>query len=357
MNICFFINNISGRGGTERMTVSLANRLIEDGYDISIISLYSCEEPFFELNSKIKQYSIFDKVVNSSLRAFYITTFIRKIVKLHTINILINVDSIQALFSLPVKFFIPDLKIISWEHFNFKTNLGVKRRDWARFFSKKYADAIVTLTEQDKIFYLENGNPRARVVSIPNFIRKLPPEISSLENKIVIAVGRFTYQKGFDLLVDVWAQIKLQDVSNNWILKIIGDGKEKDNIKEKIKSLDLESSIEIHDATENIGDYYSSASLYVSSSRFEGLPMVLIEAMTYGLPIVGFDCLTGPSDLIKNNGYLIPMNESSLMASKIRDLMSNKEKREEMGQISRKDANYFLIDIVIQKWIKLFITL
>jgi glycosyltransferase involved in cell wall biosynthesis len=355
MKICFLIGSLSNIGGTEKITISLANRLTLDGYKIVIISLNTEKEIFFDIDKSITIYSIFKK---PRKYIFYIPLIIYtlyKMIKKLKIEILINVDVILSLFSLPIKIFNHRLKIISWEHFNYKINLGVLRRDFSRFLSKKYADAIVTLTEQDKNFYLEDGKSKTTIVCIPNFIENIPSIISSLNKKNVIAIGRFTHQKGFDILIDVWKLVLLNPISVDWKLKIIGDGNDKAIIEKKIEDLKLEYCIELVEVT-NLHDYYISASLYVMTSRFEGLPMVLLEAQSYGLPIISFDCLTGPRDVVndRKNGYLIPMGEIQLMANKICELFSDEKKRKDMGNVARKDVFRFSRENIILKWKYLF---
>jgi glycosyltransferase involved in cell wall biosynthesis len=355
-HICFFIGSVSGRGGTEKISIGLANSLVENGYNVSVISLSADTKTFFDIDKRIKLYSLFKSPKNYTLYFPLIGWKLYKQVKALKIDILVDVDVILSLFSLPVKLFNKKLKIISWEHFNYKTNLGVKRRDFARQLAKTYADTIVTLTEQDRKFYLEDGRSKVPVVFISNFLESMPDSMASLENKTVISVGRFAYQKGFDILIDVWKLVKLNSISKDWYLKIIGDGADKNTIKAKIKNLGLKSSIDIVDATSGIGELYLSSSLYVMTSRFEGLPMVLLEAESYGLPIISFDCLTGPGDIIRDgeNGYLVPLGELQLMADKIIALMTDPSKRKAMGERAREDAFRFLKEVIVQKWEQLF---
>lgn len=354
--ICFFIGNLSNKGGTEKMTTSLANELVKSGYSVSIISLAPAKEVFFNVDERIRIYSVLQSDGNFILKYPQILYRLSTIAKEQSIDILINVDIILSLFSLPLKIFDKTLNIISWEHFNYKTNLGIKRRDYARELSKKYADAIVTLTEQDRNFYLENRKPQASMHTISNFIEELPDKEALLEATKVIAVGRFSYQKGFDILAEVWSIVKKNKDSDGWILQIIGDGDLKDDIKDKIKKLHIDYSVEIIDAKENISDYYLDSSIYVMTSRFEGLPMVLIESKSYGLPIIAFDCLTGPQDLVEDtvDGYLVEMGDLESMADKINMLMKDSNLRKSMGQKAKLNSLKFEKKNILKKWETLF---
>ena len=355
-HICFFIGNLSNKGGTEKMTSSLSNQLVDSGYTVSIISLAPTKNIFFKLDERISIHSILEADVNFFLKFPQILYHLSSIVRRENIDILINVDIILSLFSLPLKIFITSLKIISWEHFNYKTNLGIKRRDYGRQLSKRYADAIVTLTDQDRDFYMEKNNPKAFILTISNFLEELPEKEALLENKKVISVGRFSYQKGFDILINVWSIVKKSVSSEGWVLQIIGDGEDKDMIKDKIKELGIDSSVEVIDAKENISNYYFDSSIYVMTSRFEGLPMVLIEAKSYGLPIVSFDCLTGPRALIEDgvDGYLLPLGDNELMAEKINDLIIDDKLRKGMGEEALRRAKQYSKAAIIEKWRMLF---
>src|SRR5690606_30927743 len=120
------------------------------------------------------------------------------------------------------------------------------------------------------------------------------------ESKSIIAIGRYTFQKGFDKLIEIWNQfVKEYRIPSGWKLQIIGQGEDQELLERLIKKYELKN-VELVGPTSNIGLYYSEASFLVMTSRFEGLPMTLIEAQSYGLPIISFDCLTGPSEVLNN---------------------------------------------------------
>lgn len=358
-NICFFLGNLSGVGGTERMTCNLANGLVNLGYNVLIVGVIQNQKPFFKFDDKIITISIFKKQVNAMWLYPMIIYRLGNLINDHKIDILINVDVILALFSLPVKLFKYSLKIISWEHFNYITNLGIKSRTYSRLLSKRYADAIITLTEEDKKYYEEHGTIYAKILAIPNFIADYPSSYSSCNEPIVLAVGRFCYQKAFDNLIDIWKLVKKTPASQGWKLRIVGDGEDKEALSCKVLECGLNESVEILPASNNISYYYLHSSMFVMSSRFEGLPMVLIESKYYGLPIVCLDCVTGPKDLISNgvNGFLIPNRNFQEMADKICCLMENGGLRKQMGQENLRDSSRFASKAIIRRWDSLLCTL
>lgn len=216
------------------------------------------------------------------------------------------------------------------------------------FLVNKY-DEFIVLTEEDKKQW---KNKKVKV--IPNFISSFPKEISSCENKKIISVGRLEYQKGYDILIDVWK--KIEEKYPDWILEVYGNGPEKEKLQRKINSLGLEKSFLLKGVTKNIKEKYLASSIYVMSSRYEGMPMVLLEAMAHGLPVVSFECPCGPKDLIIDNeaGFLVEFGDKEKMQEKIEELIINKEKRQIFGRNARKNVERFSKEKIMEKWKKLF---
>lgn len=358
-HICFFIGSISNGAGTERITVSLSNLFVKKGYQVSVISLCQSAAPFFELDKSIKLYSIFAKPCAFTLHYYQVFKRLYTYLKHERVDILINVDVILAIFSIPVKLFLSNMKIVSWEHFNYKSNLGVVRRDWGRKLSQRYADAIITLTEQDRSFYLEKKYNRAKVYSIPNFLNHFPSKRAEINSKYVLAVGRYTYQKGFDILIEIWNEIKMYSIAKDWKLRIVGNGEDREKLVTLAKNMNLLSSIEFCTAQKDISNYYITSSIYVMTSRYEGLPMVLLEALSYGLPIVSYDCLTGPREIVSDNvnGYIIPVDQKEIFVEKLIWLIENRDNRYNMQEKAIELSHRYSIDEAFNQWQKLFSTL
>lgn len=362
MNICFLISSINNSGGTERVVSIIANNLVEKGFNVSIISLIGGGVPFFDFNKKIKiNYLYFFNP--SFYRNFIDCSFkIRKFVKKDKVETLIVVDSIQCLFST-VALYGLDVKHICWEHFNFTVNdngknifgYKLKFRKIARLLAANNCDKIITLTEKDKLLWQKGlANIKAEINAIPN---PSPYEnvasFPKFRNKTAIALGRLTYQKSFDLLVEAWA--KVYKIHPDWSLQIIGSGEDELKLKEQVKLLGIEKSVQFIPVTQNVVQYYEQASLYCMSSRFEGLPMVLLEAQAFGLPVVSFDCNTGPSDLIQpgENGYLVPCFDTTLFAQAIMQVIELDDSSYRlMCEKAKAKNNEFYCDKIINKWIE-----
>ena len=269
-----------------------------------------------------------------SMKIHFIETIykIRKFIKFYSINTLIVVDSISCIFTVPALF---GLKVnhICWEHFNFKVNLGTKFRDLGRILAAKYCNHIVTLTQKDKEFWEKHLSfikiNKITPIHNPIINRKKCFDLEHKQNyKNILAIGRLSYQKGFDLLLEAWALVCKENLS--WNLRIIGSG--------------------------NINYYYETSSIYCLSSRFEGFPMVLLEALSFDLPIVSFDCDTGPSEMIQHNenGLLVsPLNIYELKNSLLKIMTIPADKYKEYCINSQKIKNNFYIENIITKWISI----
>jgi len=242
-----------------------------------------------------------------------------------------------------------NLKTIGCQH----NSYSFARHIWS-FLRKLFfhrLSAVVSLTEHD-LPKLKKLNKNSFV--IPNSVSFFPEQPAKLENKIILAIGRMDYNKGYDLLLDVFS--KLTVAHPDWSLRIIGNGPLKEKIISRIETAGLKDRVEILSPTNRIIDQYLDASIYLMTSRAEALPMVLLEAKACGLPVVSFNCETGPSDIINNDkdGYLIECFDVELMTEKVSALCSDTELRRQFGTRGRENIEKFLPEIIAQKWETLF---
>lgn len=350
--ICFLIGNLDQSGGTERVSTIIANQLASCGYDVSFLSLYKGINPFFQLDPTIKLSSIYKKKI--SFKVFYIKTVfrIRDYLVKQKIDTLIVVDSISCVFTAPACF---NLKInhICWEHFNYKTDLGIFFRRLGRIFAANFCNKIVTLTNEDRKFWInKHFNKSENIINIPNPCSyKENNYIANKNNKTVLSIGRLTYQKGYDLLIESWSSV----IKNHpdWKLIIVGDGEDKEKLLKKIDELNLNKCITINPPTKHIQEHYKNSSIFCLSSRFEGLPMVLIEAINFGLPIVSFNCETGPKEVIidGSNGYLVNNFDTVYFANSISKIInSTKKDYLDLCYTSKQIVHKFNIEKITKEW-------
>ena len=348
--ICFFSANFENSGGTERVTSIIANELVKEGYDITIISCIGGKKSFFELNPAIKLDRLYEKCgglkfnLTASLK-------LRKKLKEEKFDYIIDIDTIHSFFSIPASLGLKT-KVISWEHFNFYNTMSIKRREWGRVLASKYSNRIITLTNEDKEAFIKNLKVRSKIDYIYNPTPYPNEEKNKCENKIAISIGRLTSIKRFNELLKIWSLIERRD--QEWELYIIGSGEDKEKLLKQKENLNLERVIFIEN-TKNIKEYYKKASIYLMTSKFEGLPMTLIEAQSFGLPIISYDIKTGPKDIITNgkDGYLIEDNNKELFVEKFLELANNEEKMQEFSKQAYKKSNRFKINNIIEKWIEI----
>lgn len=352
--ICFLIGNLNNSGGTERVTTLIANALAEKKYQVSILNLTNGRQPFFELVPSIKTYSLYPEKISFKKNFLGAVWLIRRFVTQNQIDTLVVVDSISCVFTVPALFGLK-VKHICWEHFNFKNNNGVKFRDYGRKLAAKYCDYIVTLTQRDKELW-EKGLKKinAKIVAIANPVSYEDIEnIPSLEYKTVLAVGRLTHVKGYDLLITAWAKVAQQ--VPDWKVVIVGSGEEEIMLKQMAKSLGVDDSIIFAGQQKNIDTFYRQASFFCMSSRFEGLPMVLLEAQSYGLPIVAFDCDTGPAEIIcEKSGILVENLNIQLLANQL--LLATKMSVNQYCAMSNSallNSKKYHIDNIVNHWVGL----
>lgn len=348
--ICFLIGNLNNSGGTERVTTLIANALTEKNYQISILSLADGRQPFFELEPDIKTYSLYPEKISFKKNFLGAVWRIRRFVTQNQIDTLVVVDSISCVFTVPALFGLK-VKHICWEHFNFNVNLGVKYRDIGRKWAAKYCDYVVTLTKRDKELW-EQGikNIKAKIIPIANPSPfEVQQNIPSLDYKTILCVGRLTHQKGFDLLITAWAKVAQQ--VPDWKIVIVGSGEEEIMLKQMAKDFAVEDSIVFAGQQKNIDTFYRQASFFCMSSRFEGLPMVLLEAQSYGLPIVAFDCDTGPAEIIQDNinGKLVKNIDINELSQAILS-MSKEGSYGNMIYKSFLSAKSWSLDSIYIKW-------
>lgn len=213
----------------------------------------------------------------------------------------------------------------------------------------KKLSMFVTLSSEDN----DRWSEIKKRTYIYNPLSFFPDKTSECKTKQVIAVGRYTYQKGFDMLIESWKYVK--EKHPDWVLKIYGGGERKSYFELRDR-LGLEDNVFLEPSTDNIIDKYCESSIFVLSSRFEGFGMVITEAMACGLPAVSFTCPSGPKDIIKDgeDGLWVENGNIKEMAEKISFLIENEGLRKEMGRKARINVERFKIENIAKQWEDLF---
>lgn len=213
-------------------------------------------------------------------------------------------------------------------------------------------DRLVVLTTADQHAWQQAGI--AQAVCIPNPCC-LPPTMGTHANKQVLAVGRLFPQKGFDLLIEAWQHVVVNHP--DWTLKIVGEGPQREALEKQIAQMRLQEAVEMEGVSSDIQKDYQQCGVFVLSSRYEGLPLCLMEAMSQGAACVAFDCPQGPAELIKNGqtGLLVPPGDINGLAEQISRLIGDAALRSQIGQAACQDAGrQFVLEPIMEQWIRLF---
>lgn len=370
MKIVYSILGTFNSGGMERVLANKANYLAALGYEISIITTdQQGRGSYFELDNRIRQYDLNINYLDNTGKGLLIKllSYPRK-QKLHKIKLEellkeLKADIVISMFDNDSSFMYKlndgSKKILEIHFSRFKRIqygrkgiLGIvdKWRNINDLRLAKQYDRFVVLTEEDKSYW---GNlPNIEV--IPNANSFIPSNRASLDCNRVIAVGRYDYQKGFDELIKIWK--KIYDKNSDWRLDIFGDGPLKDKLENLIKDLELSDIVRLHPPVKNIEKEYLESSILAMTSRYEGLPMALLEAQVCGLPMVAYACKCGPKDIIQDgiNGYLIPEGDQQLMSERLLKLMNETKLRKNMGNEAFVLSDNFSEERVMKKWLNIF---
>ena len=346
MNIALLVLDITDKGGVERMASFLANEL-SIKYNIIIISLRKkYGAPFFDISNKTRIIYIESrgKILNNAIA-------VRRVLNNEKTDCLINVDTGMALVGI-LSCFMSRISVITWEHSNYYNNWESKKFPYIRKFAARFSTVVVTLTQLDKENYLRGIKKCAPVYVIPNPIEIRDYEYCK-ESCVIMSAGQLLPIKQYDKMIDVAKTVLELHPSWKWI--ICGDGPERESIKQRITKLNLQDHIELVGAVTNIHDYYNKAAIFVMTSKMEGLPMVLLEAKAHRIPIVSFDIMTGPSDIVQDgiNGFLIASNDTVAMADKINKLIEDADLRTLFSDNSHMNIDKFAKETIIRQWSEL----
>ena len=349
MKIVYVISGL-GAGGAEKILVEQANYFVKKGYDISIV-LFNSKESFYKLDSTIKiirlQLSRSKiKLYRAIENRFSIITSLREVFLQENPDVIISFIT-KTNISSTIAAKLAKKTIILSEHTNYTRNA----RDFLGFVRRviyPLADAVVVLTNYDKIKY--NFVKNVYVIKNPLVIKNTYFDIE--RKKILLGVGRLVHLKGFDLLLKAFSHVKVDD----WKLVIVGEGPKRKELEQLAKDLKIDNIVEFPGLTQDIEKYYKEASIFVLSSRIEGFPNALCEAMGYGCPSIAYNCLTGPSDIIIDgqNGILVEAENIHSLANKIEKLIYDVELRDQLGYNARTILNKLDVNLITKQWIQVF---
>ena len=341
MRIFFIINSLSNKSGSERVACVLANLFSEyPNFDVTLINR--------DTSKYNAAYSLSEKVtvvnIPGNILKFY--EGISNLTILHSPDYIVvhNMGKLSLFCSL-LKYHIKSKsKFISLEHGSF-----VGRPLWVKFLSNffyKNFDKVIALTHKDRIDFSRIHN---NVLVIPNICPYSIVEKTSYP-KIILSVGRLDKNKNHIHLLEAWKVI--QDKLQNWQLHIYGDGELKDFLNSYIFDKELKN-VFLKGVSSDISKVYKNASLLCMTSKFEGLPMVLIESQAFGLPLISYNCPNGPSDIIVDayNGFLVENQNIEHLSEKILELSTNESMLVKFSENSQKNALNYQPEKILDIWV------
>ena len=338
-----------GYGGIEKSIVSLANVLCKK-YEVEIATCYKLyDKCVFDLNDKVNiQAAILNNV--KEVLHYRRKSMINYIKKCDSDVIISTRDIFNTWTGLYAK---DGVLKIGWEHNHFHDDLKYARKI---VDSAKNLDYLVLVSSELQKYYQRfMKGKKCMCIYIPNCIDKMPEKKSNLRAKRLVSVGRLSPEKGYLDLLRVYHILSKK--YPDWKLDIIGDGQEKSILEEYIKVHNLEKLVTLHgfQGKNYIDKIMQDSSIYLMTSHTESFGIVLIEAMSHGIPCIAMDSAEGAREIINSgyNGYLIKNRNYNVMVKKIGDLINNRNDRLKLGENARKSVEKYTSDAVGEEWFTL----
>lgn len=375
MKIAYCVNSIRYLGGIQRVTVVKANALAEiPGNEVYILATDNKAGPVVqELSPKVHLIDLDINYYNKNEDRSVLTNMIVGLAKgiphkraLKRTLRQINPDVVISV-GMSEKYMLTSMRNRTWKIVReFHSEKNYRSKHARSFFRKtiskcsdiyefsyadKKFDRIVVLTEEDKA---TNWQGWKNVSVMPNPVAFKCDEPSTLNEKVVISMGRLEHVKNFTSLVSAFRIVAQKHP--DWTLKIYGDGSLKDSLQNQINESDLQNNVFLMGFSNDMERALRQSSIFAFSSLVEGFALVIVEAMECGLPVVSYQCPCGPKDIITDtkDGFLVPVNDEQMLADKICDLIKDENLRRQMAAAAREKALRYRDSSIAEQWMKLF---
>lgn len=373
MKIVYCTDSICYPGGIQTITIVKANALANiPGNEVWIVVTDNKQSPLKPLVG-VKLVDLDVNYYDNDWRGhFYVIKDVLLKRKIHKKRLWKVLDDIRPDVVISTgtseKNFLPSLKIQSDPVFireihsekNYRKRHAVDWKDLLMAYVGDWIDyghnikkyhKIAVLTEEDRTL---NWKGHKNVVVMPNPITADFGEQADCNAKVVVAAGRLVRPKNFISLIRCWKIVA--EKFPDWRLEIWESGHQESVLKNEIAELNLKGKVFLMGYSSDIYGKMKEASIYVLSSVFEGFPLVLIEAMSVGLPVVSYSCPTGPKDIVEDgkNGFLVPVNDEMKMAEKICTLIEDENLRKMMGKEAFLSSKKYKIEVIAERWMNLF---
>jgi glycosyltransferase involved in cell wall biosynthesis len=371
--VTFLVMSAYGMNGIARTVLSLAGHLAAR-HDVEVVTVLRRDSmPFFPFPPGVRVTTLDDqrrrdasgsrRLIRNALRKFdsrlihpadssarrqTLWTDLLLLRRLRRVRTGVVVCTRPSLNILGAQLVRPGLAVVGQEHMHLSRHSATQRAAIHR--SYRALDAVVVLTETDRHQYEAALEGATRIDCIPNGVPEIGGPPSDVSRPTVLAAGRLTWQKGFDRLIRAFAQVARQEPA--WTLNIFGRGPLRDKLNAEILKRGVADNVELHRPVRGLAWEMEQASIFVLSSRWEGFPMILIEAMSKGLPVVAFDCPTGPAEVIEHgrSGFLVPNGDRRAFVDAILELIRDEEKRRRFSAAAIERAARFSLSRTGALW-------
>ena len=341
-------------GGTQRVVTSLTNYWADQGREISVITFSDPDSDFFKLSPKVRRYSIggqqnSDTFLTGLLANFQRIKALRK--ALTTLNsdvaiaFIAHTNILAVIAGMGLK-----TRILISERNDFRRQSVGRIWDLLRRIAYPMAD-LVTANSKDVVAALGSFVPETKLAFLPNPVADLDHGTTLPDkNNTIIAVGRLHSQKAHNVLVDAFSRIEADHP--NWTLEILGEGGERPALENQISENNLENRVFLRGRVANVGEHLQAAKIFVMSSRFEGTPNALLEALSAGLPSIVSDATTGGLEYVSHgeNGYVFPVDDAETLGTQLTTLIESSEIREEFSLSARTSVKNLSLSNVAETW-------
>lgn len=349
MKIGFLVKDITIFGGVERVVTTIANELAkDDSIEIKIISLFRPQNDsiLFRVSDDIEViYLNYESKSNKSLSVCLHTFkhFYKELKKI-PLDVIVSVNTYHNIYLSLLKKIL-GYKVIAWHHEDYYNDTP----KWNRLKQVFYPllDKVIVLTERD-LYEYQKFCKNAKVIQNPSPFKR--DNLYNSGSTHILSLGRLSVEKSFEYMIIAFS--KMNEQYKNWTLEIVGDGPEKENLMKLIVELNLTNQVTITPFTKDVISKYKTASFTMLTSQKEGLPMMLIESKTLGVPTISFDVRTGPREIIRDgiDGILVNPNDIDGLVKAMLTLMENKEKREVYSLNAVEDAQKYELNYVLSIW-------
>lgn len=367
MRVCFYIYSLAS-GGAERVTATLASYWGRKGWDVTIITLAGQDRDFYHVDDGVSRRALcletrstmpWQGVVNNVRRLWALRRVLRETQPDVAVAMMSTANVTLALAGLGK----PVATVGSERTYPPAAPLG---RVWETLRRRCYPrlSALVAQTTEGADWVKVNA-PAPRVCVIPNPVQypvashepRLTPSVVKAKTNcryVLLSVGRLSHEKAFDRLIDAFARIS--DGYPDWALVVLGEGQERTALEARVVSEGLHQRIRFPGAVGNIGEWFEAADAYALTSRVEGFPNTLLEAMAYGVPSVAVDCMTGPREILRHeiDGLLVPQDDPEALVTALQRLLGDPALRARLSKQAVEVRGRYAVARIAEQWEQLF---